>query len=317
MNVQNEKALHMPLAERTNVGADDPGIRSVSPKKVCFSAELVKTKDLRSPVKRNGCCIKSALRNTQRYQKKGIENTCAGREGRAQGFVNSTISSRVVRHEAEFEPDSVILRKVVSLLETKLADTQEAHKEALLQIEEQKQREMAKIYREALIEHKLAKHQQKKEEESSSHDAEVVRETITLFRENNNIIRRQNQEMMDEMEELEQQNNRLQGQIERFQKAIEKAKTTIGKAKEQQKELETTVEFLKARKTEYEDSKFQADIEIELEREEADTLKKKLEKIVEAIDQRCSDHCLAETIDVAVKKEFARIDTMTLRTLDL
>ena len=291
------------MGERTNSGVRQPfEAQSTDDKHVSFSTDPVDmenltAKETKRQVRKS--VLQSAIRPTGRFGK-GIIDMNPPRMTRS-------LSQRLAaEREDDFEPDASILRQCITLLKSKLSDGQEAHEETLIQIEEQKKRGMAKIYRECMAQHKKMV---REEEETSSHDTDVIRETIDTLRDLNSILRKENQELMDDIQDMESENERLIEQTARYQKAMDKIKMEITEQQLRNDKLQSTVDFLKMRKREYEDAKFAADQDIEAEREEAIELRKKLEHVVAEIDRRASQRAFADAVRVAVGKDFEMVET--------
>lgn len=257
--------------------------------------------------------------HADKQKKKSIKETC--REGRTTSLAtlssskSNGITERIDKRRAAIKQDKVALTKVASLLESKLTRIEEDHKETLLQIEEQKKRDMAKIHRECMVEQKRVLRRQREDEESSSHDVEVVRETIHTLRDTNKIIRRQNQDLMEEIDEIKAENRRLFEATGNLYRAIKKVQEEIKLQEERHAHLKQAEQFLKSRKREYENARFEADQDIDMEKEKQQELRRKLVNVVAAIDQRCPERGLANAIYNAVKKDFAEIDATTMVTL--
>jgi len=289
------------LGERTNSGVllSPVEVLSTDSKHVDFSVDCIDMENLTAkepsrPIPKG--VLPSALRPSGRYGK-GVVNM-------NQTVMTRSLSQRLAV-EGEFEPDASMLRQCISLLAAKLSEGQDAHEETLLQIEEQKKRGMAKIYRDC-----VAKHEKKvrEDEETSSHDTDVIRETINTLRDHNNILRKENRELMDDIDDMKGENERLAEHTANYHKAIEKIKKEIAEQQLRNDELQGTIDFLNMRKREYKDAKFAADLDIEAEREEAIALRKKLEAVVAEIDQRASQRAFAEAVRSAVGKDFEMVD---------
>uniref|UniRef100_A0A7S3KVM4 Uncharacterized protein n=1 Tax=Amphora coffeiformis TaxID=265554 RepID=A0A7S3KVM4_9STRA len=304
MRVSTKGNQRPALGERTNSGLPTPfQVQSTADKHVEFSTdpidmENITAKEPKKLVPKRS--LQSALRPTGRYGKGVIDMN-------PHHVMTRSLSQRLaVEREEEFEPDASMLRQCISLLQSKLSEAQDAHEETLIQIEEQKKRDMAKIYREC-----VAKHEKKvqKEEETSSHDTDVIRETIDTLRDYNSILRKENRELLDDIDEIKSESDQLMEHTANYQKAIDKVKKEITEQQLRNDELQSTVDFLKMRKREYEDAKFAADLDIEAEREEAIVLRKKLEIVVAEIDRRASQRAFADAVRVAVGKDFERVES--------
>lgn len=218
------------------------------------------------------------------------------------------MAERLAEHEQEVEPDKAILRNVASLLESKLSEIKKDHKETLAKIEEEKQKEMEKIRRECLIEHELAEHKRKEEDETFTQDLQVMKEMIKTLQDMNGIMKRENEELNDDVDELKNENMRLCDKTVSYNKAIRKIKAEIAEEEKRNQELQNMVNFLKKRKKEYENARFEADQDITDERAEAVELRRKIESVVSEIDKRCPERGFAEAVSVAVSTDFAAVE---------
>ena len=126
----------------------------------------------------------------------------------------------------------------------------------------------------------------------------------------------QNQSMMiPEAQEVKAENELLYEKTASYHRAAQKAKAEITEEERRHQELRDTFEFLKMRKVEYENARFEADQDIEDEREQAVELRKKIEKVVAEIDDRCSssERGFADAVNVAVSKDFERVNALDSR----
>ena len=292
------------FGERTNSCVPNQVKSTQSPKKVSFSCHLVRTEITPSPSKKRHV-LKSSLRSVRRYGNKKTSNPVPKPQ--------RTMAERLAERDREVEPDNSILRKVASLLESKLSEIKEEHEEALMEIEEEKQKEMEKIHQECLIEHKLARSQQKKEDETFSHDLQVMKEMIAALRDTNQIMKRENEELMDDVDEIKNENKRLFDKTSSYNKAMRKIKAEIAEEEERNQELQGMVGFLKMRKKEYENARFEADQDIADERAEAAELRSKIENVVAEIDKRCTERGFVNAVNIAVSKDFAAVEASNSR----
>lgn len=303
MRVSTKENRRPALVERTNPSVPKPFVQSKNGKRVSFSthpacSENVPVKETKGRASKSTNTPQSALRPTGRYSK--------GRINKNPPTQTTSVWQRFApQREDDFEPDAATLRQCIALLKTKLSEAEEAHQETLIQIEEQKKCDMAKIYRECVARHKKVV---REEEETSTHDNDVIRETIDTLRDHNNILRNENTELTDDINEIENENRRLIEQINRYKTATEKVKLVIMEQQKRNDELQGTVDFLIMRRKEYEDAKFEADQDIEAEREEAVELRKKLESVVAEIERRASQRAFAEAVRVAVWTDLATVD---------
>ena len=295
------------FGERTNARVQYRVKPTQSPKQVSFSPALAGTEN--SPTlstTKKGKALQSALRPVRRY---GNNKALATNQGaKLQRSLSQRLAAERRERERELEPDTAILTKVASLLESKLSDIKDAHQEALLEIEVEKKKKMEKIYLECVIEQKLARHKEKMDDETFAHDLAVMQETIATLRDNNDILRRENKELIDEMDEIKHENKRLFEKTASYNKAILKIKAEIAEEEKNNAELQSSFDFLKMRKTQYENSRFLADQDIEDEHEQAMELRKKLERVVAEIDNRCTERRFSDAVKTAVSKDLARVD---------
>ena len=214
----------------------------------------------------------------------------------------SPVEMFVPRHDV-LQSDITALTKWSLYLEAKLADVKEDHWESMLQITEHKNRELARIKREANLHHRELVRERREEEESSSHDIEVLGETIELMRENIQIMTRQNRELKDGIEQLEEENKMLREKTDFLYQAIAKMNHEIQTAEEHQAKLKEAKHFLKERKREYEHARREADLDICLESDQAHELRRKLVRILAEIDDRCPDNRLVDSIYTVVQED--------------
>jgi chromosome segregation ATPase len=287
MKMMNNYSSLMVLASSA-AGARLPDrIKRTSPRKVRFALEPL-VEDWKAPsTTGNKPGIKSALRGSRSKNQK---------------------TRKVVVTPEPMNAETKLLTMAASMLEKKVRRIQGEQKEELEEIQEWKNREMAKIYRECKAERKVAKKERKELEESSSHDNEVVHETILTLRDHNKLIRKENKQLEDDIEELKVENILIFEQTARYYKASESLKEESVLLEERKGELEEAEHFLRMRKNEYETARFEADEDIATANEEAKQLRSKLENMVAHIVKRCSNRDLSSAIYDAVEKDFASHD---------
>lgn len=232
-------------------------------------------------------------------------------------LVKTPTRQELARRQRTYRQEMKTLEVAASRLESQLHRIQADHKATLLQIEEEKQREIAKIHTEMMVDKAMCKRKVNKEEASSNQNMEVTKETIKTLRDNNAVLRRENDDLADEIAELREENKSLFEETEAFYKAINSVKEEMSVAEERHSQLVASDTFLKNRQREYERARNEADQDIEYEKKHARRFRLQVEIAAAEIDKRCPDRDVADAIAAHVETTLSGMDeeSPTLRTI--